>query len=54
MIGGLTPEQRARVEIDRQLAASGWGVQDFVDMDITVSSRGVAVREFPTAEGPAD
>ncbi|MDQ3647200.1 MAG: DEAD/DEAH box helicase family protein [Actinomycetota bacterium] len=54
MIGGLTPEQRARVEIDRQLAAAGWAVQDFTDMDLTVAERGIAVREFPTAEGPAD
>lgn len=54
MIGGLTPEQKARVEIDRKLAAAGWAVQDFSDMDLTVPERGIAVREYPTAEGPAD
>jgi type I restriction enzyme, R subunit len=54
VIGGLTPEQRARVEIDRKLGAAGWAVQDFADMDLTVSERGIAVREYPTAEGPAD
>ena len=29
-IAYLTPEARARVEIDRQLAAAGWAVQTFV------------------------
>ncbi len=29
MPGGLTPEQQARVEIDRKLEAAGWAVQDF-------------------------
>lgn len=52
--GGLTPEQRARVAIDRKLEAAGWAVQDFADMDLTVPERGIAVREYPTAEGPAD
>ena len=42
----LTPEQRARDKIDRQLAAAGWVVQDHRDMDIHASS-GVAVREYP-------
>lgn len=51
--GGLTPEQQARVEIDRKLDAAGWAVQDFREMDLSAGS-GVAVREFPTATGPAD
>ncbi len=51
--GGLTPEQRARVEIDRKLEAAGWVVQDHNDMDLS-AGRGIAVREFPTATGPAD
>ncbi|MDE0356860.1 MAG: hypothetical protein OXN92_03850, partial [Gammaproteobacteria bacterium] len=42
----LTPEQRAREEIDGQLAACGWTVQDFSSMDIH-AGRGVAVREYP-------
>ena len=42
----LTPEQRAREKIDRQLAAAGWVVQDHRDMDIHASV-GVAVREYP-------
>ena len=42
----LTPEERAREKIDRQLAAAGWVVQDHRDMDIHASV-GVAVREYP-------
>ncbi|MDE2980373.1 MAG: hypothetical protein OXU74_04180, partial [Gemmatimonadota bacterium] len=42
----LTPEQQAREEIDGQLEASGWTVQDFASMDIH-AGRGVAVREYP-------
>lgn len=53
MVGGLTPEQKARVEIDRKLEAAGWVVQDFREIDLS-AGRGVAVREFPTATGPAD
>jgi type I restriction enzyme R subunit len=41
----LTPEARARVEIDRQLAEAGWAVQDAGRANLT-ASRGVAVREF--------
>ncbi len=49
----LSPEQRARVDIDAQLGAAGWTVQNHNAMDLS-ASRGVAVREFPTATGPAD
>ena len=42
----LTPEQRAREEIDGQLEACGWAVQGFASMDIH-AGRGVAVREYP-------
>src|SRR4051794_4669771 len=52
-LDGLTPEQKARVEIDRKLKAASWVVQDFKQMDLS-AGRGVAVREFPTATGPAD
>ena len=51
--GGRTPEQQARVEIDRKLVDAGWVVQDFKEMDLS-AARGIAVREFPTATGPAD
>src|SRR4051794_30960205 len=49
----LTPEQRARENIDQMLAAAGWVVQNLKDIEITVAF-GVAVREFPTATGPVD
>jgi type I restriction enzyme, R subunit len=41
----LTPEAKARVEIDRQLAEAGWQVQDASRANLS-ASRGVAVREF--------
>ncbi|MGH3109636.1 MAG: DEAD/DEAH box helicase family protein [Gaiellaceae bacterium] len=41
----LTPEARARVEIDRMLEAAGWAVQDARAVNLS-ASRGVAVREF--------
>jgi type I restriction enzyme R subunit len=45
----MTPEQKARVEIDEMLEAAGWVVQDFKEMDLT-AGRGIAVREFPIAD----
>lgn len=50
----LKPEDRARVAIDAMLEAAGWIVQDYQRMDLTVASRGVAVREFVTKAGPVD
>jgi len=47
------PEQIARDQIDRQLGASGWLVQDKARMDLN-AGLGVAVREYPTDAGPAD
>ena len=41
----LTPEAKARVEIDAKLAASGWTVQDARAVNLA-AARGVAVREF--------
>ncbi|AIZ62806.1 restriction endonuclease subunit R [Hymenobacter sp. DG25B] len=49
----LTPEQKARQLIDAQLTAAGWVLQDRDQLNRT-ASLGVAVREFPTASGPAD
>jgi type I restriction enzyme R subunit len=45
-----TPEQAARREIDADLGAAGWYVQDRDDLDLTVG-RGIAVREFPMKYG---
>jgi type I restriction enzyme R subunit len=41
----LTPEARARVEIDRMLAAAGWSIQPYSKATLS-AARGVAVREF--------
>ena len=46
----LTAEARARVEIDRQLVACGWVVQDRKAMNL-YAGQGVAVREFIMATG---
>jgi type I restriction enzyme, R subunit len=46
----LTPEQKARIEIDADLVAAGWLVQDHSDLDLT-AGRGIAVREFPMRSG---
>lgn len=51
--GLLNPEQRARQLIDRNLAAAGWVVQDYRQMDLGAGC-GIAVREFPGVHGPAD
>lgn len=48
--GYLTAEARARAEIDRQLVACGWAVQDHKDMNL-YARQGVAVREFIMAPG---
>ena len=49
----MTPEQKARQQIDRQLEQAGWIVQDYRQMNIT-AGLGVAVREFPLSTGFAD
>src|ERR1041385_89386 len=46
----MKPEDRARVDIDRQLTQAGWVVQDADKADLH-ASRGVAIREFPLARG---
>ncbi len=48
-----SPEERARVNIDRLLTAAGWEVQDRGRVNLGASV-GVAVREFPLATGEAD
>lgn len=49
----MTPEEKARKKIDRLLEAAGWVIQDRNEMNLG-ASLGVAVREFPLSEGPAD
>lgn len=49
----MTPEAKARIEIDTRLAQAGWLVQDMKQLNLG-ASLGVAVREYPTDSGPAD
>ena len=44
----MTPEQRARRNIDRMLEASGWRIQNYAERD-TAATRDVVVREYPLA-----
>jgi len=48
-----SPEQIARDNIDRQLAACGWIIQDKSQINLHAAP-GVAVREYYTDAGPAD
>jgi type I restriction enzyme R subunit len=49
----MTPEQKARREVDRQLEQAGWIVQDHRGMNIS-AGLGVAIREFTLKSGFAD
>src|SRR5579871_2610426 len=46
----LTPEAKARRDIDAALEATGWVVQDVKDLNLA-AARGVAVRELPLKSG---
>lgn len=49
----MTPEQKARILIDKKLEQAGWIIQDVNRLNPT-ASLGVAVREFPSNTGPVD
>ena len=49
----MTPEQKARIEIDKKLTDSGWLLQDKKEFN-PAAAPGVAVREFSTDTGPVD
>lgn len=49
----MAPEEKARIEIDRKLDASGWIVQNRDELN-PMAGAGVAVREYPTSSGPVD
>ena len=49
----MTPEQEARINIDKKLEQAGWVVQDLKDFNPS-ASLGIAVREYPTESGSAD
>ena len=49
----MTPEEKARQNIDKRLVQSGWVLQD-MDQFCPDESLGVAVREYPTSTGAVD
>ena len=49
----LNPGQLSRQQIDEQLRACGWIVQDYRAIDFS-AGRGIAVREVPLKTGPCD
>lgn len=49
----MTPEEKARLVIDKKLEQSGWTIQDKDEINLT-AALGVAVREFPTSTGEVD
>ena len=49
----LNPEQQARKQIDTQLAACGWVVQDYRQFNPS-AGRGLALREVPLQSGTCD
>ena len=48
-----TPEAQSRIQIDRQLEAASWVVQDYQQINLT-AGLGVAVREFQLSTGAVD
>ena len=49
----MTPEAKARLQIDQKLEQAGWVVQDMKQLNLA-AGLGVVVREYPTDTGPAD
>lgn len=49
----MTPEQAARIKIDKLLETAGWKVQSLNEFNPS-AGLGIAVREYPTSTGPAD
>jgi type I restriction enzyme R subunit len=49
----MSPEDRAREAIDRQLAEAGWTVQSLRDLNL-YAGRGISLREFRMQSGPVD
>ncbi len=47
------PEQIARDNIDKQLSACGWIIQNIKKINLNAGT-GIAVKEFLTDSGPAD
>src|SRR5690349_4141758 len=52
-MANLTPEQKAREQIDGMLAGSGWNVQNYKAFNPS-AGRGIALREAPLKSGQCD
>src|SRR5262245_6329497 len=49
----MTPEQKAREQIDAMLIASGWVIQNYKALNLAAAV-GIAVREVSLKSGPCD
>lgn len=49
----MTPETKARQQIDQKLEQAGWVIQDMKQPNLS-AGMGVAIREYTTDTGPAD
>ena len=49
----MTPESKARQQIDQKLEQAGWVIQDMKQFNLS-AGLGVAIREYTTDTGPAD
>ena len=49
----MTPEEKARQQIDAMLVASGWRIQNYKALNLAAGI-GIAVREVPLTTGPCD
>ncbi|WP_198117766.1 type I restriction endonuclease subunit R [Massilia rhizosphaerae] len=49
----MTPETKARQQIDQKLEQAGWVIQDMKQLNLS-AGLGVAIREYTTDTGPAD
>ena len=49
----MTPEQLACQQIDAQLIASGWAIQDYAQFN-PAAAHGIALREVPLKSGQCD
>jgi type I site-specific restriction endonuclease len=53
----ITPEDQARLIIDKKLVEAGWTIQDKKRMNLYAgkdSIHGIAIREMDTSTGPVD
>ena len=49
----MTPEEKARQNIDEALDRCGWSIQDYKDLNLG-TARGIAIREVPLKSGTCD